>query len=100
MTKLPKLLPVVLTAVQLPILLVVPVGQVVTAHRTPERTKAGPGARSRVASRDKTNTFHCSSFILSGLEKPGRSSRQALADSVFKVCAGICRDAAIPLFFF
>lgn len=43
MTQLPKLLPVVLTAVQLPILLVVPVGQVVTAHRTPERTKAGPG---------------------------------------------------------
>lgn len=36
MTELPKLLPVVFTAVQLPVLLIVPVGQVVGAHGTPE----------------------------------------------------------------
>jgi hypothetical protein len=35
MTQLPKLLPVVFTAVQLAILLIVPVGQVVTAFRAP-----------------------------------------------------------------
>lgn len=38
-TVLPKLLPVVLAAVQLPILLVVPVRQVVAAHRAPEGAK-------------------------------------------------------------
>lgn len=36
-TELSKLLPVVLTAVQLPVLFIVPVGQVVGAHGTPER---------------------------------------------------------------
>lgn len=36
MTELSKLLPVVFTTVQLSILLIVPVGQVVRAHRTPE----------------------------------------------------------------
>lgn len=39
MTDLSKLLPVVFATVQLALLLIVPVSQVVTAHRTPERTK-------------------------------------------------------------
>lgn len=39
MTQLPKLLPVVFATVELSILLVVPVGQVVTAHRTSVRTR-------------------------------------------------------------
>lgn len=43
MTELSKLLPVVFTAVQLSSLLIVPVSQVVTAHRTSERKKHGPG---------------------------------------------------------
>lgn len=40
MTKLSKLLPVVHATIQLPVLLIVPVSQVVAAHRTPERTTA------------------------------------------------------------
>lgn len=38
MTELSKLLPVVFATVQLTVLLIVPVGQVVTAHRAPKST--------------------------------------------------------------
>lgn len=39
MTELSELLPVVFATVQLSLLLIVPVGQEITAHRTPERTQ-------------------------------------------------------------
>lgn len=76
-------------------------------HSTPNtwEGKDRPRAWSRVTSGDKTNTFHCSSFVLLRQEKLGCSSRQSLADSV-SVCVLkcffaiflFCRYELIPLF--
>lgn len=45
MTELSKLFPVVIATVQLAIILIVPVSQVVTAHRTSKETEKNPTLR-------------------------------------------------------